>query len=175
MGRYAGWLGTIAARHEEEGEVSPSVSLSESGHRLAAVAGTSTCHLVQSKEGVFVGGVWGPYKDAVFPGWWMNEGGQSSTGQLIDFIISTHPAHQELKDIAKDQNKNIHDVLRETLEGIRGGEGAESWTEVIAHTHFYPDFHGLFYTLTHTLLQVTGVLLKVTVLPSRTRVCVDPL
>ena len=80
MGRYAGWLGTIAARHEEEGEVSPSVSLDESGHRLAAVAGTSTCHLVQvrnhgrpfsyrlitpppqSKEGVFVGGVWGPYR-----------------------------------------------------------------------------------------------------------------
>jgi ribulose kinase len=52
----------------------------------------------QSKEGVFVEGVWGPYKaskllhsspfllmdmqDAVFPGWWMNEGGQSSTGQV---------------------------------------------------------------------------------------------
>ncbi|KAI9507189.1 Pentulose kinase [Russula earlei] len=139
---YAGWLGTIAARHDEEGGVSPSVSLDESGHRLAAVAGTSTCHLVQSKEGVFVGGVWGPYRDAVFPGWWMNEGGQSSTGQLIDFIISTHPAHQELKDLAKDQRKNIHDVLRETLEGIRQGEGAESWTEVIAHMHFYPDLHG---------------------------------
>ena len=29
--------------------------------------------------------------------------------QLIDFIISTHPAHQELKGIAKDQNKNVHD------------------------------------------------------------------
>ena len=48
-------------------------------------------------------------------------------------------------------------VLRETLAGIRGGEGAESWTEVIAHTHFYPDLHGSFYTLTHTLL-LTGVL-----------------
>jgi hypothetical protein len=47
MDRYAGWLGTIAARHEGEGGVSPSVSLNESGHRLAAVAGTSTCHLVQ--------------------------------------------------------------------------------------------------------------------------------
>ncbi len=79
--RYAGWLGTIAARHEEDVKLSPSVSLDESGHRLAAVAGTSTCHLVQvrqslncghlyvslthppqSKEGVFVKGVWGPYK-----------------------------------------------------------------------------------------------------------------
>ena len=36
-------------------------------------------------------------------------------------------------------------VLRETLEDIRQGEGAESWTEVIAHMHFYPDLHGLFY------------------------------
>jgi len=44
---YAGWLGTIAARHEEEGDVSPAVSLHESSNRLAAVAGTSTCHLVQ--------------------------------------------------------------------------------------------------------------------------------
>ena len=42
-----GCLGTIAARHEEEGGVPPSVSFNESGHRLAAVAGTSTCHLVQ--------------------------------------------------------------------------------------------------------------------------------
>ncbi|OCH85450.1 hypothetical protein OBBRIDRAFT_838957 [Obba rivulosa] len=32
-----------------------------------------------------------PYKDAVFPDWWMNEGGQSSTGQLIDFIVTIHP------------------------------------------------------------------------------------
>jgi hypothetical protein len=60
-------------------------------------------------------------------------------------------------------------VLRETLEGIRGGEGAESWTEVIAHSHFYPDLHGMLYTLTHTPL-LTGILPKETVLPSRTRV-----
>ncbi|KAF8259141.1 Pentulose kinase [Lactarius quietus] len=139
---YAGWLGTIAARHEEGGETSPLVSLHESGHRLAAVAGTSTCHLVQSKEGIFVEGVWGPYKDAVFPGWWMNEGGQSSTGQLIDFIISTHPAYQELKDLAESKNTNIHEVLRETLEARRQAEGADSWTEVIAYMHFYPDLHG---------------------------------
>ena len=105
----------------------------------------SFTHPLQSKDGVFVEGVWGPYKassfspssrlllidvqDAVFPGWWINEGGQSSTGQvrphipyltsrstegysqLIDFIISTHPAHQELKDLAKRKNTNIHEGL----------------------------------------------------------------
>ena len=62
------------------------------------MAYVSFMHPLQSKEGVFVEGVWGPYKaskfvsssplllidvqDVVFPGWWMNEGGQSSTGQV---------------------------------------------------------------------------------------------
>ena len=38
----------------------------------------------------------------------MNEGGQSSTGQLIDFIITTHAAYPELEERAKQENKNIH-------------------------------------------------------------------
>lgn len=99
---YAGWIGTIAARYYEGHgtELSPHPSIQESTRRLAAVAGTSTCHIAQSQEGVFVPGVWGPYKvsvglspqhlhlilviskNAVFPGWWMNEGGQSATGQV---------------------------------------------------------------------------------------------
>ena len=46
--RYSGWLGTVAARYSENGilsEVLP--SLQDSQHRLASVAGTSTCHIVQ--------------------------------------------------------------------------------------------------------------------------------
>lgn len=46
--RYAGWMGTVAARYTENGQLSAVLpSLDESRHRLAAVAGTSTCHLVQ--------------------------------------------------------------------------------------------------------------------------------
>lgn len=45
----------------------PSVDLDGSRHRLAAIAGTSTCHIVQSPEPVFAP-TWGPYKHAVFPG-----------------------------------------------------------------------------------------------------------
>ncbi|KAI0069267.1 Pentulose kinase [Artomyces pyxidatus] len=139
---YAGWVGTIAARHEEGGKLSDPVAFEESGHRLAAVAGTSTCYIVQSRDGVFVKGVWGPYKAPVFPGWWMNEGGQSSTGQLIDFVITTHPAYVELKERAQNQGVNIHIVLREVMEEIRKAEGAESWAEVLKEMHLYPDLHG---------------------------------
>lgn len=41
-------MGTVAARFKENGKLSDIVpSLTESAHRLAAVAGTSTCHIVQ--------------------------------------------------------------------------------------------------------------------------------
>ncbi|OJT04419.1 hypothetical protein TRAPUB_4875 [Trametes pubescens] len=140
---YAGWLGTVAARYKVKGKLSDEIpSLDESRHRLAAVAGTSTCHIVQSPEGVFVNGVWGPYKDVVFPGWWMNEGGQSSTGQLIDFMITTHPAYPRLKELAEQQKTNIHEVLHNELEKLQKEEGAENLTELTKDVHFYPDLHG---------------------------------
>ena len=63
---YAGWVGTVAAPMPDLG--SKTVDLQESRHRLAAIAGTSTCHIVQSPEAVFVPGVWGPYLHAIFPG-----------------------------------------------------------------------------------------------------------
>lgn len=40
-------MGTVGARYAENGRVSVFPTLDESRHRLAAVAGTSTCHLVQ--------------------------------------------------------------------------------------------------------------------------------
>lgn len=139
---YAGWLGTVAARYKEGDKLSPVPGLDESRHRLAACAGTSTCHIVQSPQGVFVNGVWGPYKDPVFPGWWMNEGGQSSTGQLIDFMIKTHPAYNQLKEIAEERKTNIHAVLHDELEKLRQEAQVESFTELTKDMHMYPDLHG---------------------------------
>ncbi|KAI0092507.1 Pentulose kinase [Irpex rosettiformis] len=140
---YAGWLGTIAARYKEGDKLSDYVpNLDESRHRLAACAGTSTCHIVQSPQGVFVNGVWGPYKDPVFPGWWMNEGGQSSTGQLIDFMIKTHPAYPKLQELAEQQKTSIHSVLHDELVKLRRENGVESNTELTKDLHFYPDLHG---------------------------------
>jgi len=132
---------------------------------LAAIAGTSTCHIAQSKEGILVPGVvrlrpmslidisptsfyampeslvllatshfasssadnqWGPYRDAVFPGLWMNEGGQSSTGQLIDFVMSTHPAYPKLLAEAEKTGKNPFTLLGERLDRMRTEKGLET-------------------------------------------------
>jgi len=56
--------------------------------RLALIAGTSSCHLAVSREPRFVPGVWGPYYSAMIPGYWLNEGGQTTAGSLIDHVIS---------------------------------------------------------------------------------------
>lgn len=64
---YAGWIGTVAAPMPGL-KSAKEPSLEESRHRLCAIAGTSTCHIVQSPKAVFVPGVWGPYLHAVFPG-----------------------------------------------------------------------------------------------------------
>lgn len=46
---YAGWIGTVAARSAKKGEELPkeAVAFEECATRLAACAGTSTCHIVQ--------------------------------------------------------------------------------------------------------------------------------
>src|SRR6201999_2059271 len=81
---YAGWIGTVGAKvqlsADNLNQDAPANDQSQAFTRLAAVAGTSTCHLVMSKDPVFVNGVWGPYRDAVIPNYWMAEGGQSATG-----------------------------------------------------------------------------------------------
>jgi len=54
--------------------------------RLALVIGPSTCHMAVSEHPIFSSGIWGPYYEAVVPGLWILEGGQSSTGSIIKWF-----------------------------------------------------------------------------------------
>lgn len=65
---------------------------------IGLICGTSTCHMAVSRQAKFVPGVWGPYWSAMVPGMWLNEGGQSATGKLIDHVIESHSAYQSVKN-----------------------------------------------------------------------------
>ncbi|KAI6096940.1 hypothetical protein EV401DRAFT_2042319 [Pisolithus croceorrhizus] len=85
---------------------------------------TATAALNEHFGGILVKGIWvltwrgspltgctcssdSVSKDATFPNWWMNEGGQCSKGRLTEFIITTHAVYSEPKERAKQGNRNI--------------------------------------------------------------------
>lgn len=132
---YSGWIGTVASKTREL----PDAPVSS---RLAAVAGTSTCHIVQSDDPVFVPGVWGPYRDVLVPGMWCAEGGQSTTGELISFVVKNHPAHAELVELAESRGRSIYDCLNERLEELRERDHLPSIYHVIRNLFWYGDLYG---------------------------------
>jgi FGGY-family pentulose kinase len=143
---YAGWIGTVGAKVKLDSETldmgHAKNDVSQAFTRLAAVAGTSTCHLAMSRDPVFVDGVWGPYRDVLLPGYWMAEGGQSATGELLKHVIETHPAFNEAVSVAETYNTNIYDYLNEHLREMVEAENAPHISWLGRHFFFYGDLFG---------------------------------
>jgi D-ribulokinase len=59
---------------------------------VALIGGTSTCYMAWARDERPIPGIWGPFKDAVFPGYWMHEAGQSFSGAALDAVLVHHPA-----------------------------------------------------------------------------------
>ncbi|KAF2396089.1 Pentulose kinase [Trichodelitschia bisporula] len=146
---YAGWIGTVGAKVDIDpkwrDESHEAGDVSQAFTRLAAVAGTSTCHLAMSPDPVFVPGVWGPYRDVLIPGYWMAEGGQSATGELLQHIIMQHPAAKELlMEAERAGQKVVYEYLNGKLKKMAADAGAPdcsvSWLG--RHFFFYGDFFG---------------------------------
>ncbi|GAB7339342.1 hypothetical protein MBLNU457_5988t1 [Dothideomycetes sp. NU457] len=143
---YAGWIGTVGAKvrlNENHLDRShPSNDVSQAFSRLAAVAGTSTCHIAMSEKPVFVNGVWGPYRDVLIPDYWLAEGGQSATGELLKHMLETHPAFHEAMSVAETFNANIYDYLNEHLREMQESTNAPSVSYLGRHYFFYGDLFG---------------------------------
>ncbi|KAI8060432.1 hypothetical protein BC940DRAFT_263770 [Gongronella butleri] len=130
---YAGAVATLGAGATDEAALA---------NRLAIICGTSSCHIAMSPHPIFVDGVWGPYQSALLPEMWCAEGGQSSTGQLIDHVLNTHPAIHDAKKQAEAENTNIYAFLNDCLAQLTEKRGVAHWSLLTQNTHVYPDFHG---------------------------------
>ncbi|ODQ78804.1 hypothetical protein BABINDRAFT_38670 [Babjeviella inositovora NRRL Y-12698] len=140
---YAGWIGTVAASDDTSSVVNGATSgIAQSCGRLAAVAGTLTCHIAMSASPLFVPGVWGPYRDVIAPGFWLAEGGQSCTGALLAHVLATHPAYAELTTAADISNISKFDFLNNRLEDMTKATGTRSVVALAKHLFFYGDYHG---------------------------------
>jgi FGGY-family pentulose kinase len=95
---------------------------------IALIAGTSSCHMGVSSKPRFIQGIWGPYYGAMIPGMWLNEGGQSATGSLIDLVIRNNSSYP---DIAKT-------ILNRMIEATKKKDG---WM-IARDLHVLPYHHG---------------------------------
>uniref|UniRef100_UPI003AAC4415 FGGY carbohydrate kinase domain-containing protein n=1 Tax=Centroberyx gerrardi TaxID=166262 RepID=UPI003AAC4415 len=110
--------------------------------RMAMICGTSTCHMAISQQPLFVPGVWGPCLSAMVPDMWLNEGGQSATGRLIDHMVKGHAAYSQLQEQAQLRfpltGENIYTYLNTHLCSM-----AQSPVDLLGSSlHLWPDFHG---------------------------------
>ncbi|MFJ6325082.1 MULTISPECIES: FGGY-family carbohydrate kinase [unclassified Rhizobium] len=119
---YAGALGALA------GHAGDAAALE---HQLALIAGTSSCVVSFARERKRSTGMWGPYFEAVFPGMWLVEAGQSATGALIDHIVSMHAA-------GGPPTAALHDRIVRRISELRLAEGDTLGGRI----HVLPDFHG---------------------------------
>ncbi|XP_036452936.1 FGGY carbohydrate kinase domain-containing protein [Colossoma macropomum] len=134
---HAGGLGVIGADvsgHHLPCENQPVTS------RVALICGTSSCHMAVSQKPLFVPGVWGPYLSAMVPGLWLNEGGQSATGGLIDHVVKGHAAFPLLKEEAEKSGQHVHSFLNRYLDEL--SKDKKHLDLLTTGLHVWPDFHG---------------------------------
>ncbi len=99
---------------------------------IALIGGTSTCYMSWARDERQVSGVWGPFKDAVFPGYWMHEAGQSISGAALDAVLNHHPASPGPAS-AELHARTVGEIL-----ALLDAEGPAFG----AHRHIVPDWLG---------------------------------
>ena len=119
---HAGALGVLASYAGDGGEIE---------RHLALIAGTSSCVMALSAAAKPVPGIWGPYFGALLPEMWLNEGGQSASGALLDHIIRVHSA-----GVTADTATHQRIIAR--IMVLRESEGLD----LAGRLQVLPDFHG---------------------------------
>ncbi|NPE61509.1 sugar kinase, partial [Dickeya dadantii] len=95
---------------------------SEPQGSLAVISGTSNCHMLVSRQPVEVPGVWGPYWGAMLPQWWLNEGGQSAAGALVEWTLRQHAQWPALTAQAEQQRRSPYALLNEWVASLEQRE-----------------------------------------------------
>lgn len=109
--------------------------------KLALICGTSSCHMSISDKFLEVQGIWGPYKDAIVPQYFLHEAGQSATGLLLDELVKSHPAYGvAIRNCGL--NRHLYEHLSDVLKMMKEEQDLPTVHELTKDFHIWPDFHG---------------------------------
>lgn len=90
--------------------------------RMALITGSSHLMLMQSAAPTYGAGFFGAYTDAVLPGAYTLEGGQTSTGSVVRWFVDHFAG--EAAAAAAEQGRSVYDLLAERAADLRpGSEG----------------------------------------------------
>jgi len=122
----AGYLGLAAGTPVAQGGIDAyhgMLGLGATGAGdVAVIVGSSTCHLAQSRVGVFGSGASGCYPDATVEGLYTLEAGQTATGSILDWY-RRHFAGREQAE-ADRRRVSVYEVLDEAAAAVPpGSEG----------------------------------------------------
>jgi FGGY-family pentulose kinase len=130
---HAGGIGSLGPVQQV-----PKKNKSPFDEAIALIGGTSSCHMAVSKEARFIRGVWGPYYSAMIPGLWLNEGGQSATGSLIDYMIRNNASYPMIAKTARAEGRDVYAFLNRMIRKLKSKHG----NAVFSRLHMLPDHHG---------------------------------
>lgn len=124
---------------------------------VAMITGSSHLHLGLSETEMHKPGMWGSYPDAVIPGLQLVEGGQTSTGSIVNWFKNTLCG--DLKEETQKTGKNVYDLLNEGASKLPvGAEGLVALDYFQGNRTPYadPNVRGMFYgmSLNHTLYHL---------------------
>lgn len=114
-----------------------SLSGSQPEGSLAIISGTSNCHMIVSPQPIDIPGVWGPYYGAMLPGFWLNEGGQSAAGALVEWTLQQHAHWPAVRQEASALGISTYQLLNQWVDAL---ERQERWPT--RQLHVLGDHHG---------------------------------
>ncbi len=116
--------------------------------KMTLITGSSHLHIAQFAEAVHTKGIWGSYPDCIVKGLQMVEGGQTSTGSIIEWFVNNLCG--TVKEQAAACGKSVYDLLNEGAEALPiGAEGlvALDFFQGNRTPYVDPDVRGMFYGL----------------------------
>lgn len=87
--------------------------------KLAMIMGSSTCHLVNADQPLLGTGMLGCYADAIRPGLYTLEGGQTATGSIVNWYRE-HFAGNEVHEAARLKTP-VYEMLDKQAESVAAG------------------------------------------------------
>lgn len=98
----------------------PALGITEEGEMMM-ILGTSGCYIVNRRQKLPVKGICGYAADAIYPGYYTYEAGQSCLGDGYEWFVKNFVPEKYTSE-AWREGKSIHKYLREKAQSIKPGE-----------------------------------------------------